>query len=254
MAYGSDGNLWFNHQMANSVGYIETQAPYRMHEIPLPVPASIPMSLQAGGDGKIYATLTAADKIAQIDPQTHQVRIFDVPSKASMIIGGAAGPDNAHWFVEITGNKLLRLDYATGDIREVDIPTPASAPFVIRSYDDGLWFTMMTANAIGHYDIKTGTFSTVPIPTPMSAPIGITLGKDGYLYVDESVADKIARIDRKTMQVVDEYPYLTKMTWPDEIKTGPDGAIWSPNFTAGKLTRLWVDSFGTDPGFPQTHE
>lgn len=250
MAYGSDGNLWFNHQVANTVGYIETQYPYRMREFQLPTPASIPMSLQAGADGKIYVTSTGANKFVQIDTKTYEMREFVVPTPGAAIIGGTAGPDGAHWFVEITANKLLRFDYATGEMREFPVPTPVSLPFVIRSYDDGLWFTSTGANAIGHFDTNTSQFSQVPLPTPLAAPIGLTLGKDGDIYTDESVGDKIARIDRTTKTVVAEYPYPARFTFPDEIKTGPDGAIWSPNFLTGKVTRLWVGSFGEDPGFP----
>ncbi|MEX5635359.1 hypothetical protein [Parafrankia sp. FMc2] len=251
MAVGSDGNLWFNDPERNTIGYISMTAPYGIHEITLPTLASVPMSLATGADGNIYVTQTASNQIAKIDIQTHVVTEYNVPTPLSGIIGGTAGQDGAHWFVEIIGNKLLRFDYATQEITEYNVPTPAALPFVIRSYDGQIWFSESGANAIAHFDPTTETFTEAVIPTPASVPIGVTRGVDGYIYTDESVGNKFARIDPATMTVVGEYPLLTPATWNDEIKTGSDGALYSPEFTAGKIARLWLPSFGTDPGFPQ---
>jgi virginiamycin B lyase len=251
LTFARDGNLWFNHQAANSVGYIEPTPPYRIREISLPSAGSVPMSLASGADGMIYVTATGADKIVQIDPATERIREFATPAPGSGIIGGTAGRDGAHWFVEMVANKVLRFDYATHEMKEFKIPTPGALPFVIRHYDDGLWFTEFGGNAIGHLDPTSGKFTEIKLPTPASFPVGVTLGRDGDIYTDEGIGDNIARIDRTTKTVVREYPLKTKKAFTDEIKQGPDGAIWASVFFAGKLVRLWDDDFGQDPGFPQ---
>jgi len=247
-----DGTLWFNYQAANSIGYMETKPPYTIKLLEMPTPKSLPMAFQLGADGNLYVELTAVDKIAKVDPKTHKITEYAVPEKGSGIVGGAGSKkDNAHWFILMNTGKLLRFDYATAKMELFPIPTPKAAPFVIRSYDDGLWFTMFGASAIGHFDPATKTFSTIAMPVPNSAPIGIVMGKDGYLYSDLAAADKIVRIDRSTRTVVGEYPYPTQKSFADEIKQGPDGAIWSPEMMSGKIARLWLPSFGKDPGFPQ---
>jgi virginiamycin B lyase len=250
MTVPGDGNLWFNDQYNNAVGYLSLRPPYVVHEIVLPTPYSVPMSMATGADGNIYVTQTASNQIAEINPQTHAVSEISVPTPVSGIIGGVAGQDGAHWFVEIAANKLLRLDYRTHAIREYTVPVPAALPFVVRSYGGQIWFTESGADAIGHFDPATGRFSAVSLPTPASVPIGVTRGVDGFLYTDESVGNKIARIDPVAMKVVAEYPVPTPGAFPDEMKTGPDGAIWAPEFLAGKLVRLWLPAFGTDPGVP----
>lgn len=251
MTIPGDGNLWYNDQYRNTIGYISLSPPYTMHEVSLLTPASVPMSLNTGADGNIYVTETASNKIAKIDVDTHAVTEFDVPTPESGIIGGTPGQDGAHWFVEIAGNKILRFDYATHAMREYTVPTPGALPFVIRSYDGQIYFTESGANAVGHLDPSTGTFTEATMPTPASLPIGVTKGKDGFLYTDEAVGNKIARIDPSTMTVVAEYPLPTPVTFVDEIKMGPDGAIWAPEFLTGKIARLWLPSFGKDPGFPR---
>lgn len=251
MAIPGDGNLYFNDQYNNAIGYISLTAPQTVHEIPLPTPASVPMSLAVGADGNIYVTQTASNQIAEINVATKAVTEYNVPTPVSGIIGGIAGQDGAQWFVEIAADKLLRLDYATKHMTEYQVPTPAALPFVIRSYGGQIWFSESGANAIGHYDPTTGRFTQVTLPTPASVPIGLTRGVDGNLYTDESIGNKFAEIDPNTDTVLGEWKVPTPLVWNDEIKTGPDGAIWSPEYLAGKLARLWLPGFGTDPGVPQ---
>lgn len=246
-----DGMLWFNYQAANAIGYMETKPPYTMKLLTLPTPKSLPMALQLGADGNIYVEQTAVNKIARIDPKTRKIKEFALPDATGSVIGGAGSKaDNAHWFITMRTNKLVRFDYATHAIEEYQIPTPNAAPFVVRAYDDGVWFTMYGANAIGHFDPATKQLTEIPVPTPNSAPVGIIIGADGDLYSDLGGTDKIARISRKTRTIIAEYPMPTKKAWPDEIKQGPDGAIWVPQYFSGKIARLWLSSFGEDPGFP----
>ncbi len=248
--FADDGNLWFNHQLANQVGFMKPEPPYDMTMIDLPTPASIPMSLDRGADNAVYATLTGANKIARIDLETHKVTEFDVPTPVSGIIGGFAGNDGHHWFVEIVASKLLKFNYKTHEMTEYPLPSKLGTPFVVRVFDDGVWFTQSATGSIGHFDPKTEKFTTITIPTAVSFPVGLDLGADGDIYTDLGLGDKIARIDRKTKKVIKEYPIPTKVTFADEIKRGPDNAIYVTEFFSGKIARLWVDSFGKDPGFP----
>jgi virginiamycin B lyase len=40
----------------------------------------------------------------------------------------------------------------------------------------------------------TGTFTEYPIPTPGSGPESITVGADGYLWFNEQLGNKVAKI------------------------------------------------------------
>ena len=245
------GQLWFNDQYNNAIGFIDPNNPTSIHELHLPTAASLPMSLATGADGNVYVTETVANKIAKVDVTTHQITEYSVPTPASVLIGGIGGQDGKQWFVEMTGNKLLSFDYQTHAMQEFPIPTPAAQPFVVRSYAGTIYFSEFGANAIGRFDPSTGTFASASIPTAASEPIGLAQGVDGYLYTDESVGNKIAQIDPVTMETVNEYPIPSAAAFPDEIKLGPDGAIWVPELLTGRLARLWVNSWGADPGYPQ---
>jgi streptogramin lyase len=48
MALGGDGQLYFNDQYNNSIGFVDPNSPAGVHEIPLPTPASLPMSIATG--------------------------------------------------------------------------------------------------------------------------------------------------------------------------------------------------------------
>ena len=252
MTVGGDGNLWFNDQYNNSVGYVSPAQPDVVHEISMLTPASLPMSLAVGADGNIYVTESVGNRVAKVDVTSHQVTEYPVPTPASLLIGGIAGQDGHQWFVEMAANKILSMDYSSHAMREYSIPDIGALPFVIRSYGGTIWFSEFGGNAIGRFDPATGAFARVPIPTLASEPIGLAMGQDGFLYTDESVGGQIARIDPVHMKTVAEYPLPTRLlSFPDEIKMGPDLAIWSPELFTGKLARLWLTSWGPDPGYPQ---
>lgn len=247
--------LWFNYQSQNAVGYLNQSPPHQFQLIKFDTPRSVPMSMQLGTDGMIYVTLTAANKFAQIDPSTGALIEFQVPTEGSGIIGGSGSPDGkGHWFVLRESNQLLFFDYATQAIETIDVPTPNSAPFVIRAYEDGLWFTMFGASSIGHMDYATRTFTRIPLASEDARPIGIIEGKDGFLYSNLMGSNSIARIDRTAKQAIHEFPLVSGTSYPTEVKLGPDGAIWVTQANTGKLARLWMTSFGRDPGFPQQGE
>ena len=252
MTIGGDGNLWVNDPLTNSVGYIGLRsAPYVLHEIPLPTPNALPVSLAAGADGNIYATEEVANAVAEINVRTHQVTEYPVPTAASGIVGGYPGQDGKHWFVELAAGKLMSYDYATHAMREYTIPGTGVEPFVVRVYGDTVWFTEFGTGSVGRYCPSTGTWSQVTLPTKASGPIGLARGLDGMLYTDESATAKVARIDPRTMTTVAEYSLAAAGSYPDETKMGPDGAIWVPELLTGKLARLWLSAWGPDPGYPR---
>ena len=61
-----------------------------------------------------------------------------------------------------------------------------------------LWFTETAGNRVAHVTTEGDIFE-YPVPTPASQPIGITQGPDGAVWFAEFAANKIGRLDVKTI-------------------------------------------------------
>jgi virginiamycin B lyase len=114
IATGSDGALWFAecYQAGNNVGRIPI-AGSPVTEIPVPTANASPTSVASGPDGALWFVEYATDKIGRVDPLTHHIDEFPLPSSAvgrtRSPYGIAVGPDGALWFTEFCGNNIGKL-------------------------------------------------------------------------------------------------------------------------------------------------
>jgi virginiamycin B lyase len=112
-----------------------------------------------GPDNALWFTEGSANSLGRIDPTTHQITEFQVPTTNALPVGITTGPDGALWFTEQT-----RLEGPKDMIGRFD-PTAS-------------------ANA----------FSLFSIPTLFAAPQGITAGPDNALWFAESGRTQVGRV------------------------------------------------------------
>ena len=76
-----------------------------------------------------------------INPTTHAITEFPLPTADSSPAGITTGPDGNLWFTEWT-NQIGMINPTTDAITEFPIPTAQSGPAAITTGPDGnLWFT-----------------------------------------------------------------------------------------------------------------
>ncbi len=163
----------------------------------------------------LWFTESGAGRIGLINPTTRAVA--DLPASPASPGSGSgsgsdpegitAGPDGAVWFTERAGNRIGRMT-VTGAVTEFDA---GPGPFGITVGQEGaLWFT------------QTG----MALPGEPSAPGGI-----GRLT---------------TSGVLDLFPLRPQTgETPDDITTGPDGAIWIAD--GPTIARVGGDLAGSVP-------
>jgi virginiamycin B lyase len=237
VAGGPDGNLWFTERgtvasPGNKVGRITPEG--AITEWTLPNGGSRPLGITAGPDGKVWFTEQAGNRIGRIDPATGAITEFPLPNPSSQPWEITAGPEGNVWFTEFSGNRIGRIT-PEGVITEFAVPTPASQPNTIRRGPDlnpgdncvyqreqlgeaafaarygsfggcvarlavtkTLWFTETAANRVAQVTTDGDIFEYA-VPTPGSQPIGITHGPDGAVWFAELAANKIGRLDVKTV-------------------------------------------------------
>jgi virginiamycin B lyase len=255
-------------------------------EYVVPTSNSGPLGITMGPDNALWFVELYGNKISRIDPTTHAIAEYAIPTANSgAAFGITTGPDGAIWFTEGgTGdtpngaNRIGRIDPKTHEITDYPIPTPDSGPAYITSgSDEALWFTETFAGKIGRIDPKTHVITEYATLTPNSEPWGITSGPDGAIWFTESNANQIGRIDPKTHKITEyaidsgagclilgsdgafwfadpdanriirfdprtrattPYTVPTANSNPDIVANGPDGAIWFVEFNTNKIGRI----------------
>jgi hypothetical protein len=130
--------------------------------------------------------------IGRIDPTTHAIAAFPLPTVTSPLGGITAGSDGGVWFA--AGNKIGRMDPITHAIAAFPLPSAArSLELITTGSDGGVWFTERFGHKIGRIDPTTHAIAAFPLPSAARSLGGITSGPDGGIWFTEEIDHKIGQ-------------------------------------------------------------
>ncbi len=204
---GPDGNLWFGEEdiasgmIVNAIGeYNPSTQAFAEFAIPS---TSTPQNITTGPDGNLWFTASGSS-VWSINPISHVVSQFAVPTANAGVFGIAAGPDGNIWFTETDTNRIGEISPVTFAVSEFFLPQPNSYPQGITAGPGGdLWFTDGGAglrsqggvSAIGTINPTTHAIAVVPTPSINSAPSAITVGPDGHVWFVERQTDQVGVVN-----------------------------------------------------------
>jgi virginiamycin B lyase len=128
----------------------------------------------------------------------------------------------------------------------VEHPVPTvSFPIDNKIAPDGAdWFSMLTQNGlpgIGRVDPKTKAMSVFSLPQETGITYAVNGGPGPYEWWTsipfEGFGNKIGRINIYTHEV-ENWEIPTPYSYPADLKTGPDGAIWFTETRGNKIGRF----------------
>jgi streptogramin lyase len=253
IALGPDGNLWFTEVnnpegRRSKVGRMEPTGSYAEYATGI-AEGSQPWEITAGTDGNLWFTefeVAGSDRtnrIGEINPTTHEVKEFELPSPDSGqqgAFGITAGPDGNIWFTELYGNRIGRIT-PSGEITEFPVPTASSEPISITKGPDGnLWFAEQDAEKIGRINPSTHEITEFPIPSGGSEPSAITEGPDGNLWFAEENGD-IGRIT-PTGTITQCSTGISGSI--KGITAGPEDTLWFTDFDENRIGRITATGSG----------
>jgi virginiamycin B lyase len=207
-----------------------------MHEWDAPVPGSVPHDSAVDAKGNIWFTLQETGHLARFNPDTHEWKLFKVPTEDSGPHGLVFDALGDLWFTENYAGKIGRLDPKTGAIREFPTPSAKDPHTPVIGPDGAVWFTAQNSNVIGRLDIETGRIAEYGVPTQDAHPYGMIAVEDGGLWFCELSGGKLGRVEPASGAIT-EYAPAEKGVEPRRL-VAVRGAIYFTDSGGGRLGRM----------------
>ncbi len=223
--------------------------------IDLSASASWPFMLALAADGGIWFTQRAGNRIGRVDPESLEVRHYELPTPAAGPAGLAIDPtDGSVWFAAGTADRIGRLEPETGAVREYVMGEQAtgmiSGPAGVAVAPDGhVWFAKLEG-MIGHIAPGADHIELIPVPEEARRPAGIAVGPQGDIWALALDGNCILRyrpkdngfvVYRMPSGSVDRQPGVppaARTSRPFGLAFDSQGNLWVSEQYTGKLAVL----------------
>jgi virginiamycin B lyase len=189
-----NGNLYFTAQGAAVLGRVNPTT----GEITEVATEPRPYGIKADRQGTLWVAYNGANKIGALNPETMQVRYYEVPNERSRIRRLDIDSNGIVWYGNSTMGRLGRLDPATGEIREWPSPSgPDSHPYALAVVDDVVWYNEsgVRPDVLVRFDPDTETFQSWPIPSGYGIVRNMWVTEAGNLLIHQSSSNRIGLVE-----------------------------------------------------------
>jgi virginiamycin B lyase len=127
----------------------------------------ISYDLRADANGIIWGSDLNWNRIYRLDPQTGEVKQYELPNPVSGPRRFDIDANGNLWIPEFSGSRLARFDPVTETFTEWDTPTKNAEPYVVKvdRHNNQIWIGYAAADGVARFDPSTETFTEYPLPT-----------------------------------------------------------------------------------------
>jgi virginiamycin B lyase len=231
------GNIWFPEHHANEVGKMTPAGVYTGY--PVPTASGLLDGIVVDKTrGVVWASETAANKLARIDITSGAVTELTLPTANSVPGDLTTAPDGTIWFTEgyeggTAKGKIAHLNPDTNAVTEFTPPNiPSLCDGIAVAPSGAVWFVENDDNNIACY--YQGQFLTFPLPRAGVNPTNVAIDSQGRIWVTEQYGNAIAvyNVNAKTWK---EYPIPNLSGQPSGIAIDTHDNVWFTEFGPGKI-------------------
>lgn len=189
-----NGMFYFTAQGAAVLGRLDP-ATGELTEVPT---EPRPYGIKVDGDGTLWVAYNGTNKIGAMNPETMEVRYYEVPNEQSRIRRLDIASDGSVWYGNSTMGRIGRLDPRTGDIREWPSPSgPDSHPYAFAVIDDVVWYNEsgMRPDALVRFDPATEEFQSWAIPSGYGIVRNVWVTQEGNLLIHQSSSNRVGLVE-----------------------------------------------------------
>ncbi len=195
-----------------------------------------PHSIIEGPDHKLYMTCSLGGEIGVFDLGTRKTTFLPIGGDAIYPHTLRFDKEGILWFTLAASNQIGRLDPKTAKFILIDTPSngfwrwvsDAMLPTILKVSS---WFGKKDLYVTLSHHKMSGEGYRV-----LNVPYGIDISPvDGSVWYSKLYADRIGRLDPKTLKV-QEWP--TPHAGPRRMRFDKDGNLWIPSFGEGYLMKF----------------
>jgi streptogramin lyase len=193
-----------------------------------------PHSMAQTSDGRIWITNALSSTLMSFDPKTKQFKTYAVPGDALYPHTVRVDRNDVVWFTIVASNQIGRFDPKTGQMTVMRLPHNG----FFRWVTDMLFPTLLRISSWfpDHAYLLDFSHHRFLGYTVAAFPYGIDVNpKDGSIWYAKLYANRIGRIDPKTLEITE---YETPMSGPRRPRFDADGIFWIPAFDESGLMRF----------------
>jgi streptogramin lyase len=238
---GPDGNMWFT-ELGGRIGRVSMAGAVAMFNVPWA--NSTPHSIVTGpqGSNRLYFTDSGADRIAYVlvDGTTYG----SVPLTTASDPTGIANVDGSIWFAMSARNLLGKL---VADTSVLELAVPGAPSSMTNGVGNTMWVSLSARNSIAKYSVQGAPLGEYGLTSPNSVPTGLAEGPQSNIWVAQTQAGKVARVQSGQVPVATSAPTITPDTGvrAGVTLTATDGT-W--DFSPGSFLYQWqACTNGADP-------
>ena len=192
-AWHPNGKLYFTAQRAAVLGRLDPETG-KVTEIPT---EPRPYGIQVDSKGTVWVAYNGTNKLGALDPDSMEVRYYEVPDDRTRIRRLGIDSQDIVWFVNSTMGKIGRLDPQTGEITQWDSPSgPDSHPYALAVIDDIIWYneSAKRPDALVRFNPQTESFQSWAIPSGVGIIRHVWVTEDKNLLIHQSSSNQIGLV------------------------------------------------------------
>jgi len=185
-----NGHLYFTSQHANMLGRLDINTG-EMTEIET---RAKPYGIQVGIDGKLYIAYFGTNAIGAMDPDTMEIRYYEVPNEKSFIRRLDIDSKGIVWYGNSTMGRIGRLDPQTGNIQEWPSPSgPDSHPYALVVVNDIIWYNEsgVRPDTLVRFDPATEEFQSWAMPSGVGINRKMWVTRDNNILVHQTSTNRV---------------------------------------------------------------
>ena len=157
-----------------------------------------PYGIKVGPDGTVWVAYNGTNKLGAMDPDSMEVRYYEVPDERTRIRRLDLDSQGNIWFVNSSMGKVGRLVPETGEITQWDSPSgPKSHPYSMAVINDKIWYneSAMRPDALVRFDPVTEKFQSWAMPSGVGIIRHTWVTRDGNLLIHQSSSNQLGLVE-----------------------------------------------------------
>jgi virginiamycin B lyase len=206
--FDRDGYLWITMQLVSMVARFDTRTDewrfypgFPEHSLNHSFALDSEGYVKKDAKGQIYIGLWGNNKIANLDPQSGQIKTYQLEGRPNgQPYGIAVNSKGVIWYTKYYENKMGYFDPTSGNKKEWSMPRPDSGPHRMHiDNQDNLWIPLSGYGTILRYNTLDGEQKEIKLPDADTFPYALRYdAKSDRVWITGNGGNAIYALNPKT--------------------------------------------------------